>query len=150
MKIDQAYQRISELLPTAKRKSEIKLVQSLLEALNSLGTRDFSTEQLQSIEGALEQLLPKKNGEVGFKQLKRGKKQFMRFLKERLSLVPSGHYLELGTALGMAFGASFGMLLQDALSHSTSLAVGVAVGAAIGMIWGAAKDREAVQRNGVL
>ena len=150
MKINKAYQQITELLPTTKRNSEVKLVQSLLDILDSLKAKNLSTEQQQSIEDALEQLLPQESGKISFRQLKRGKKHFMSFLKERLSLVPSKHYLELGTAFGMAFGAALGTLLQDTLSQSTSIAIGVAVGAAIGMIWGSAKDREAVQRNGVL
>ena len=150
MKIQQATQSIEVFLRRAKKKSDTRIAESLLETLGSLSERELSQAQRHSIEDALDRILFRDGPEANFKQLKRNRNRFMAFLRDEIALVTPGYYTTLGVALGVAFGASIGTGLQGVSDVSNALALGVALGVALGAAFGGITDSEAARQNKVL
>ena len=150
MKIYQAIQLIDGLRTHTNKRSEEKCLQSISELLHSLSEHALSAEELQSIEGALDRILFATGSEPSFKELKRNRNQFMKFLREEFSLTPKGYYMSLGIGLGLAFGAAFGSTIQAITGGTLPLGVGVSIGMVIGMSLGIMKDNEAERQNRVL
>jgi hypothetical protein len=152
MKINKAYQTLEGLLSKNEKKSDRRIYQELLGALHSLEERGLSGDQLRSIEEALDQLLLPEGGAIA-KGLRKRRNQFMKHIRETLSLIPEGHYMEQGLGFGVVFGVLIGSALQGVGVIPDGMA-GTGFGMAIGLIvaYGIAShlDIEAKKENRVL
>ncbi len=63
--------------------------------------REFSKDEIQSIETELGNLSLKSNPENRKKYFKKALTKFEKYLKDTFSLTSKGYYAELGIALGM-------------------------------------------------
>jgi hypothetical protein len=150
MKTQKAYTAIEDLLARSEKKSAKKAYEQLLGVLNDLKGRDFSVEQLQQIEEALDQL-PMQGGRS--KELEKSSRQFVKFVSKTLSLIPEGYYIGLGLAFGVAFGAAFGPIVQRTTGMglgTSGTGLGVGIGLIIGFMIGSYLDAEATKKNRVL
>lgn len=154
MKISEASYFFTSLISKTDKKSELKVYKKFANILSDLKTRNFTPEQLQSIENELESLDLKANPENRKKHLNRKLSKFSSFLNTEFSLVSEGHYMMLGMLYGMIFGQAIGLSLGTGIGGGTGTAIGLSMGTGIGMtlgmIYGAAKDAGAKKQNRVL
>ena len=145
MNIIQASVFFEKLLKKTNGKREQKVYKSFIAILTNLKSRNFTEEELLSIEDELKKL--KLNSNLKNKRAFFRKKLnvFKAYLKAEFSLISEGYYTSLGMGLGMCFGVAIGSSLGLS-GTSTGLAVGMAIGLAIGRT----KDIEAEKQNRVL
>lgn len=145
MKISHAQQTLTELLAQTEKTSVKKIYTQLIAVLNDLREREFTPEQLNLIEEAIDPLLlPFRH----VKELKSSHRRFIRFVSKTLSLHPAGHYTAVGLALGVGLGASVlpGIMGSSGSATGLSVGLGLIAGAAIGALL----DLEATKRGRVL
>lgn len=103
--------------------------------------RDLTQNQIQSIESELEVLNLNIESDNRKKHFTKKLTEFEKFLKDKLSLIPEGHYMSYGMIFGMLAGA----LLQFYIGIYSLI-----VGMLIGMVIGAIMDSEARKQGRVL
>ncbi len=142
MKLNVAADFFKSLRDETNIKSEIKIYESFIGLISNLENREFTEEELKSIEIKLDELELKSNPENRIKYFRSRLNEFKKYLKDKLSLISEGYYTAIGIALGVAFGAAFGSLYE--------MGIGVTFGMIIGLIIGAYMDSEARKQNRVL
>lgn len=143
MTLNKATNFFESLVSKTENKSEIKVYEKFLDILNELKTREFSQEEIQSIEMELENLNLKSNPENRKKYFKKALSKFENYLKDVFSLTPKGYYTNLGIGLGSSFGILFGIVFLSSLERSLGIALGLSFGMLIGLAVGKSLDSKA-------
>ena len=141
MKIKETLNFFLNLKNDSVEKSEIKVYDKYIEILSDLKNRDLTQNQIQSIESELEVLNLNIESDNRKKHFTKKLTEFEKFLKDKLSLIPEGHYMSYGMISGMLAGA----LLQFYIGIYSLIA-----GMLIGMVIGAIMDSEARKQGRVL
>jgi hypothetical protein len=141
MKIKETLNFFLNLKNDTVEKSEIKVYDKYIRILSDLKNRDLTQNQIQSIESELEVLNLNIESNNRKKHFTKKLTEFEKFLKDKLSLIPEGHYM----SYGMIFGILAGALLQFYVGIYSLIA-----GMLIGMVIGAIMDSEARKQGRVL
>ncbi|MFT6699470.1 MAG: hypothetical protein ACJAVD_000969 [Porticoccaceae bacterium] len=141
MKIKETLNFFLNLKNDSVEKSEIKVYDKYIGILSDLKNRDLTQNQIQSIESELEVLNLNIESDNRKKHFTKKLTEFEKFLKDKLSLIPEGHYMSYGMIFGMLAGA----LLQFYIGIYSLIA-----GMLIGMVIGAIMDSEARKQGRVL
>lgn len=150
MTIQEAYNFIESLKIKTNNHSEIKIYNKFLDILSKLRTREFSTDEMQSLEAELDRFELGSNPEVGFKQIKKELAHFEKYLKETFSLITKSYYTNLGVGLGSSFGILFGVVFLSSMERSMGIALGISFGMLVGVTIGRTLDAKAKSEGRVL
>ncbi|MTI40037.1 hypothetical protein [Fulvivirga lutimaris] len=143
MTLQEALQYLRKLESEAKEKSEIMIYQNFIHILTNLENRDFSENEVQTIETELTAL--ESNSDTGNKKrhFRKVLQQFKRFLNDTFSLITKGHYTNMGLGLGASFGVVFGIVILSNFERSLGISFGITIGMTIGLIIGKNLDSQA-------
>ena len=150
MTLQQAANFFESLKTETTKKSEIKVYEKFIHILTELKNREFSKDEIQSLEAELETFNLKSNRENKIKFLKKALSKFEKFLKDNFSLTSKGYYTKLGTGLGSSFGILFGVVFLSGFERSLGIALGLSIGMIIGLIIGKSMDAKAISEDKVL
>jgi hypothetical protein len=150
MKLQEAYNFFERLKKPTTHKSEIKVYENFIHVLSQLKIREFSNDEMQSIEAELDNLNLELNPENGRKYFKKALRKFEKYLKEAFSLTPKGYYTNIGIGLGSSFGTLFGIVILSNLERSLGISLGLIIGMLIGLIIGRSMDTKAISEGRVL
>ncbi len=150
MTLQEAYNFFESLKNETSNKSEIKVYEKFLHALNELKNRAFSKDEIQSIEAELDSLNLNANSENRKKYFKRALSKFEKYLKDTFSLTSKGYYTNLGIALGSSFGVLFGVVVLSDFERSLGISFGLIIGMLLGLIIGRYLDSKAITEGRVL
>lgn len=129
MQLSTAIERLAELKRTTTDPKETKLHDALIAILTDVQSKDLSPQQLATVEQAMDQFDFSIDPTYRKTHFATQKSALLKVLKGQLSLVPSGHYMEMGMALGMSFGV-LGLFASGFLA----LPIGVLLGMIIGRL----------------
>jgi len=150
MTLQEAYNFFESLKTETTKKSEIKVYEKFLHILNELKIREFSKDEIQSIETELESLNLESNPENRKKYFKKALSTFEKYLKDTFSLTSKGYYTKLGSGLGGGFGILFGVVFLSSWERSLGISMGLIFGCTIGMLIGRSMDAKAMSEGRVL
>lgn len=150
MTLQEAYNFFESLKTETTKKSEIKVYEKFLHVLTELKSRDFSKDEMNSIEAELESLHIESNPQDRKKYFKKALNKFEKFLKDTFALTPKGFYTSIGIALGSSFGILFGIVFLSSFERSLGISLGLSIGMFIGLIIGRTMDTKAVSEGRVL
>ena len=148
MKINTAIIVLEGLLSNTDSKPRKTIYKQLERALHDLKERDLSSDQLNSVEEALNRLRLNDAADLSVRELKRHRKQWIKDVTAALSLVTKGYYTALGMAFGVAAGGAASAIINDFSTSSTGLAIGL--GLIAGYLVGNYLDIEATKKNRVM
>lgn len=143
MTLQEAYNFFESFKIETTKKSEIRVYEKFLHVLSELKNRDFSKDEIQSIEAELEGLNLESNPENRKKYFGKALNKFEKFLKDTFSLITKGYYTIIGIGLGSSFGILFGIVILSGLERSLGIALGLSFGMLIGLIIGRNMDSKA-------
>jgi len=143
MTIQEAYNFFESLKTETTKKSEIKIYEKFLHILTELKIREFSKDEIQSIEAELDRLNLESNLANNKKDLNKRLTAFKEYLKNKHSLITVGYYTGVGVSMGAAFGIVAGIVFGERFEKSLGLAVGISIGMLIGVIIGRSMDAKA-------
>ena len=150
MTIQEAYNFFEILTTETTIKREIKVYEKFLHILSGLKTREFSKDEIQSIEKDLDNLDLKSNPKNRKKYFKKALSKFETYLKDTFSLITKGYYTNLYSGLGLSFGLLFGVAIFSNLERSLGISLGLIGGMVIGSIIGRNKDSKALAEGKVI
>ena len=150
MKIQETYNFFESLKTETNIKPEIKVYEELLHILSSLLTREFSKDEINSIETELDSLNLQSNPENKKKYYKNSLSKFQKYLKDTFSLTSKGYYTKLGVQLGSSFGIVAGIIIGERFEKSLGIALGIGIGMLIGLFIGRSMDAKAKSENRTL
>lgn len=130
MTTDKAIKFFNKLRSQTTKKSELKIYDDFIQTLTRLSKRDFSIEDIISIETKLDALnlrLPPYNKKKHYTKALYNLKDY---LNREFSLVSKGYYTAIGTSLGICLGVAFG----TAIEKSNGITFGTVVGLLIGLV----------------
>ncbi len=143
MTLQEVNHLLERLVSETTKKSEIKVYEKFLHVLNELRTREFSEDEIQSIETELESLNLKSDPENRKNYFNKALKQFKKFLRDTFSFTSKGYYSNLGIALGSSFGVLFGVMFLLGFERSLGISYGISIGLLIGIFVGQYMDSRA-------
>ncbi len=143
MKIQEAYNFIESLKNEITNTSEIKVYKNFLDILTKLKSKEFSKDEIQSIETELDSLTFESNPESKKIYFNKQLKEFKGYLKEKHSLISAGYYTNVGITTGAALGIVVGVIIGERFEKSLGIAVGIGIGMLIGFFVGRNKDSQA-------
>ena len=132
------------------KKSEIKVYTQFIDIIIKVEKREFTTNEIQSIEMELDSLELKSNPENRKKFFKKALIQFENYLKDTFSLTSKGYYTNTSVSLGILFGVVFGVLIGERLEKSLGVSFGICMGLFIGAYIGRRKDAQAKAAGNML
>jgi hypothetical protein len=147
MTLQEASNFFENLKNETSKKSEIKIYKKILDILTGLKNRDFSKDEIQTIETELESIGLKSNRANNIKFFKKALNKFELFLKDTFSLTSKGYYTNLGSVLGGGFGILFGVVFLSSWEQSLGISMGLIFGSAIGMFIGESMDAQAMSEG---
>jgi polyhydroxyalkanoate synthesis regulator phasin len=150
MKLEEAKNFFESLKTETKNKSEIKIYDKFIYVLSKLKSREFSKDEIQSLETELDRLDLESNTETGRKYFKNALSKFEKYLKDTFSLISKGYYIKLGAGLGISFGILFGVVFLSDFERSLGISLGLGIGLLIGLIIGRLRDAKAISEGRVL
>lgn len=150
MTLQEAYNFLESLKTETTNKSEIRVYEKFLHILSELKTREFTKDEIYSLEMELDRLNLNSNPENRKKFVKKALSKFEKYLKDALSLTPKGFYTNFGIGLGSSFGILFGIVFLSSLERSLGIALGLSIGMLIGLIIGRNMDSQAKSESRVL
>jgi hypothetical protein len=125
------------------KKYEIEVYEKFLHILTELKRREFSKEEIQSIETELDNLDLESNPKNKKRYFKKALSKFEVYLKDTYSLTSKEYYTNLYSGLGLSYGVLFGVVLLSNLDRSLGISLGLMAGMLIGLAIGRQKDLEA-------
>jgi hypothetical protein len=125
------------------KKSENKVYEKFVYILTELKNREFSKDEIQSIEKELDSLHLASNPENRKKYFRKALSKFEKYLKDTFSLTSKDYYTNLYMGLGLSFGLMFGVAILSNLERSLGISLGLVGGMLVGLILGRNKDAEA-------
>jgi hypothetical protein len=150
MIIQETYNFIESLKIDTTEKSEINIYKELLHILSRLQTREFSKDEINSIETELDSLNLQSNPDNRKKDYKKALSKFQKYLKDTFSLTSKGYYTKLGVQLGSSFGIFAGIIIGERFEKSLGIALGIGIGMLIGLFVGQSLDAKAKIENKIL
>jgi hypothetical protein len=150
MTVQEAHNFFESLTTETTKKHEIKVYEKFLHILSELKIREFSKDEIQSIEKEIDSLNLKSNPENRKKYFKKTLSTFEKYLKDTFSLTSKGYYTNMGIGLGLSFGILFGVVLLSSFERSLGISLGMIVGMLIGLTIGRIMDSKAVAEGRVL
>lgn len=150
MTIDEAINFFESLTTKTKKKSELKTYEDFKQILERLKNRDFSKEEMDTIESKLEPFRLQSDFKNSRKYIKKTQAEFEKYLRDTFSLISKGYYTNLGIGLGSSYGILFGIVVLSRLERSLGIALGIMVGMLIGLTIGRQKDALAKAEGRVL
>lgn len=132
------------------KKSEIKIYNQFIDILKKLEDREFTTDEIQSIEVELKNLNLKSNPENRKKFFKKALSKFESYLKETFSLTTKGYYTNLSVSFGILLGVVVGVLIGQRFEKSMSLSFGICIGMFLGAFIGRRKDAQSQAAGNIL
>ena len=150
MTLQEAYNFFESLKIETTKKSEIRIYEKFLHILSELKNRDFTTDEIQSIETELDSLNLESNPENRKKYFGKALHKLNEYLKSTFSLIPGGYYITYGIAIGVAFGPVLGVLFGQFFEKSLGISVGISTGIIIGLLAGQYLDSQAKAAGNVL
>ena len=130
--------------------SEIKVYEKFLHLLTALKGREFSKDEIQSIETELKSFDFESNRENKIKFFKKAFNKFEIFLKDTFSLTVKDYYTRQGIILGSSYGILFGVIFLSSFERSLGLLLGICIGLLIGLTMGKSLDSKAKNESRVL
>ena len=149
MKINETLTFFLNLKNISIEKSEIKVYNKYIGILSDLKNRDLTIAQTLSIEAELKTMNLKPETKNRKKYYIKKLMEFEKYLKDKLSLIPDGHYMSYGMIFGMMLGTLAGVLFQFYIGIY-SLLGGMIIGMIVGMVIGGIMDSEARKQKRVL
>ena len=143
MTLQEAYNFFESLKTKTTKKAEIKIYEKFLHILSELKIREFSKDDIQSIETELDSLKLESNLANNKKDWNKRLKEFNEYLKNKHSLISTGYYTGIGVSMGTAFGIVAGDIFGERFEKSLGLALGISIGMLIGAIIGRSMDAKA-------
>ena len=104
MKINETLTFFLNLKNISIEKSEIKVYNKYIGILSDLKNRDLTRAQTLSIEAELKTMNLKPETKNRKKYYIKKLMEFEKYLKDKLSLIPDGHYMSYGMIFGMVIG----------------------------------------------
>lgn len=150
MTLNEACNFFNRLIQTTTNTSEIKVYERFIHLLSKLRSREFSKDEIQSIEAKLDSLNLELTSVGRKRYFKNALSRFETYLVETFSLVSKGHYTNIGIGLGSSFGVVFGIVFLSGLERSLDISLGLIVGMLIGVAIGRFLDRKAMSEGRVL
>jgi len=150
MTIQETYNFIESLKNDTTKKPEIKVYEELLHILSRLKIREFSKNEINSIETEIDSLNLQSKPENRKKHYKKALSKFQKYLKNTFSLTSKGYYTKLGVQLGSSFGIVAGIIIGERFEKSLGIALGIGIGMLIGVFVGRSMDAKAKSENRVL
>ncbi len=150
MTIQETYNFIESLKIDTTEKYKIKVYEELLHILSRLKIREFSKNEINSIETELDNLNLESNPENRKKHFNKLLKEFKDYLKEKYALIPAGYYTNICVTSGAAFGSVAGIIIGERFETSLGIALGIGIGMLIGVFIGRSMDAKAKIENRVL
>jgi ElaB/YqjD/DUF883 family membrane-anchored ribosome-binding protein len=150
MKLQESINFFESLKNKTTKKSESKIYSKFIQILKNLKDREFSKDEIQSIETELDKLNFKSNEAITDKQYSKLLKEFSKFLKDKFSLISQKHYTNIGLSVGIGFGVVAGILIGERSEKSLGIAVGISLGMLIGLFIGNQMDTKAKKENRVI
>jgi len=143
MTLQEAYNFFENLSTETTKKYEIKVYEKFLHILSKLKNREFSKDEIQSIETEFDRLNLESNPGNRKKYFKKALSTFEKFLKDTFSLTTKRYYTELGISLGASFGILFGVVFLSSWERSMGISLGLIIGSGIGGAIGRSMDAKA-------
>jgi len=143
MTLQEAYNFFESLKTETIKKSEIKIYEKFVYILSELKVREFSQDEIHSIETELVSLNLASNPENRKKYFKKALSKFEKYLKDTFSLTSKGYYAKLGITLGSTFGVVLGVLIGERFERSLGISLGISIGMLIGIFVGRHMDSQA-------
>jgi len=150
MTLQEAYNFFESLKNETTKKYEIKVYKKFLYTLTELKNREFSKDEIQSIETELDSLNLESNPENRKKYFKKALSKFEKYLKDTFSLTSKGYYTNLYGGLGLSFGLLFGVVFLSSWERSLGISMGLIFGMLIGSTIGRSMDAKAISEGRVL
>ena len=150
MTLQDAYNFFENLKIETTIKSEIKFYEKFNCILSELKIREFSKDEIQSIETELESFNLKSYPENRKKYFKKALTKFEKYLKDTFSLTPKGYYTRLYGGLGLSFGLLFGVVFLSSWERSLGISLGLIIGMVIGSIIGQFMDTKVISEGKML
>jgi len=150
MTLINAINHFESLKAKTVKKSEIKVYTQFIDILIKVEKREFTTNEIQSIEMELDSLELKSNPENRKKFFKKTLTQFENYLKDTFSLTSKGYYTNTSVSLGILFGVVFGVLIGERLEKSLGVSFGICMGLFIGAYIGRRRDAQAKAAGNML
>ena len=150
MAIQETYNFIESLKIDTTEKSEIKVYEEFLHILSRLKIREFSKDEINSIEAELDNLNLEPNPENRKKHFNKLLKGLKDYLKEKHSLISAGYYTNIGITTGASFGIVAGIIIGERFEKSLGIALGIGFGMSIGLFVGRNRDSQAKATGKVL
>ena len=150
MTLEEAHNFIESLKNETTKKNEIKIYDKFLDILGKLKIRDFTKDEIQSIETALDTYDLKSNHEKNSRFFKKTLINFEKFLKDTFSLTSKDYYVKLGGGLGMSFGILFGVVFLSSWERTLGISIGMIFGMVVGALIGRSLDAKAINEGRVL
>lgn len=150
MTLQEAYNFFESLKIETTKKSEIKVYEKFLHILTELKSREYSKDEIQSLEAELDNLNLESNPKNRKNYFKKALIQFEKYLKETFSLTSKGYYTSIGIALGTTFGIIFGIVFLSSFERSMGITLGLSIGMFIGLIIGRSMDAKAISEGRVI
>jgi hypothetical protein len=141
MTLKEAFNFFESLKTKTTKKSEIKVYEKFIYTLAELENREFSKDEIQSIETELDSLQLESNPENRKKFFKKTLNKFENYLKDTFYLTNKGYYTQLYGGLGLSFGLMCGVAILSNLG-SLGISLGLIGGMVVGAIIGRNKDAE--------
>ncbi|MEQ8713472.1 MAG: hypothetical protein RIC80_10660 [Cyclobacteriaceae bacterium] len=150
MTIQDAYSFFEGLIAKSTKKSETKVYKKFNRLLSGLKKREFSEEDIQSLETKLESLnlesIPSNREKYYHKALS----TFEKYLRETYSLAPKGYYTKLYGGLGLPIGLLFGVVFLSIWERSLGISLGLLIGMVVGSTIGQVLDKQVVSEGRLL
>ena len=134
MTLKNAKELFTRLVSETTKKSEIKVYKDFIKILSNLENRNFTTNEVQSIEKELETLNLNSSTTNNIKHYKKALQLFKRYLQATFSIITKGYYISLGIAIGGSTGLLLGILFLSNSERSVGISLGISVGTLIGII----------------
>jgi len=150
MTINNAYDFFESLESETSKKSEIKVYEKYLHILKGLRAREFSKDEIETIEAELDRLNLESNPENRKRHFTKALSTFEKFLKDTFTLTAKGYYTNMGVALGSSFGLLFGVAILSSLERCLGISLGLMGGMFIGLTIGRNMEAKAVAEGRVL
>jgi tetrahydromethanopterin S-methyltransferase subunit G len=150
MTLQEAYNFFERLKTKTTNKAERKVYEKFAHVLSKLKSREFSKDEIQSIETELDRLNLDSTSGNSKKYLQKALRKFEKYLKDTFSLISKGYYTNLGIGLGSSFGILLGIVFLSDFERSLGIAYGVSFGMLIGLIIGRSMDAKATAEDNVL
>lgn len=150
MTLDNTINFFESLKNETSKKSEIKVYNEFIQILAKLKEKEFTNDQIQSIESELDSMNLYSNPENRKKYYRKALNKFKEYLRQKFSLTSSDYYTTMGIAFGVAFGPVLGILFALSFDYSLSISIGISIGIIIGLLAGYYMDSQAKAAGRVL